>query len=186
MDNAEQQKNRAKAEEKAFKIKLLILDVDGVLTDGKLYFSANGETLKVFNSLDGHGIKMLRATGVEVAIISGRESEALDQRVANLGIQYYFPGREDKINALDELLVSLQLRDEQIAHLGDDLPDLPVIQRVGLGMAVANAYSFVKLHADWCARNNGGDGAVREACDFIMDAQGTLQSALDQYLHVRK
>lgn len=174
------------ATEKAFKIRLLILDVDGVLTDGKLYFSAEGESLKVFSSLDGHGIKMLQATGVEVAIITGRESKALDLRMANLGIQHYFRGREDKINALDELLESLQLHDEQIAYLGDDLPDLPVIQRVGLGMAVANAYSFVKLHADWCTRNKGGDGAVREACDFIMDSQGTLQGALDQYLQVRK
>ena len=177
-----QEHKKELALQKAKKIKLLILDVDGVLTDGKLFFSSQGETLKVFNSLDGHGIKMLRASGVEVAIITGRKSEALDQRVANLGIKHYFRGREDKINALNELLQDLPLNDAEIAHLGDDLPDLPVIRRVGLGMAVANAYPFVKQHADWCTQNSGGDGAVRETCDFIMLAQETLEPALNEYL----
>ncbi len=182
MITVQQNQSKAEALKKAKIIKLLVLDVDGVLTDGKLYFTPQGETMKVFNSLDGHGIKMLRTTGIEVAIITGRITEALDQRVTNLGIKYYYRGREDKINALNELLEILPLKDTEIAHLGDDLPDLPVIRRVGLGMAVANAYDFVKQNADWCTRASGGDGAVREACDFIMEAQGTLQPAVDKYL----
>jgi len=170
------------ASEKARAVRLLVLDVDGVMTDGHLYFSAQGESLKVFNILDGQGIKLLRESGVEVAIITGRRSTALEKRANDLGIRHLYQGREDKLNALDELLAELHLQYNQVAHLGDDLPDLPVIRRVGLGMAVANAYDLVKTQADWCARRHGGDGAVREACDFIMAAQGTLAQALAPFL----
>lgn len=176
------QKDLAQAAQKAKAIKLLVLDIDGVMTDGRLYFSAEGEVLKVFNILDGQGIKLLRSSGVEIAIISGRRSEALAKRASDLGIVHLYQGREDKINALDELLSELQLDYQQVAHLGDDLPDLPVIRRVGLGMAVANAYELVKQQADWCTKARGGEGAVREACDFIMKAQGTLEQALRPFL----
>jgi len=168
---------------KAKKIKLLVLDVDGVMTDGRLYIGGDGEVMKAFNCHDGHGIKILRNSGVEVAMISGRQSAGLAQRAEELGIQYLYQGREDKINALNELLDTIDVSYQQIAHLGDDLPDLPIIRRVGLGMAVANAYPLVKEHAAWCTKAKGGEGAVREACDFIMAAQNTLVPALDQYLH---
>jgi len=176
-------KDLQKALNVAKQIKLLVLDVDGVMTDGRLYITGNGEEIKVFNCHDGHGIKMLRNSGVEVAIISGRQSSALEQRAQELGIKHLYQGREDKINALNELLDIIDVSYQQIAHLGDDLPDLPIIRRVGLGMAVANAYPLVKEHSVWYTKTNGGEGAVREACDFIMAAQNTLVPALDKYLH---
>ena len=176
-------KDQQLAQQKAIEIKLLVLDIDGVMTDGRLYFSAQGEALKVFTIPDGLGIKLLRNSGVEVAIISGRSSEALSKRAADLGIKHLYQGREDKIQALTELLTVLDLSFNQVAHLGDDLPDLPVIRKVGLGIAVANAYALVKQHADWCTTAKGGEGAVREACDFIMSAQGTLDDALQPYLN---
>ena len=168
--------------QRACKIKLLSLDVDGVFTDGRLYFSAQGEDIKCFNILDGLGIKLLQASGVEVAIISGRQSAPLELRAKALGIQHFYPGREDKLNALSELLAKTGLSAEQVAHLGDDLPDLPIMLNVGLGMAVANAYNLVKEKAHWQSKSNGGEGAVREACDFIMQAQGTLTAAHQAYL----
>lgn len=176
-------KDLQKALNKAKHIKLFVLDVDGVMTDGRLYITDSGEEMKVFNSHDGHGIKMLRNSGVEVAMISGRKSSALERRATELGIHHLYQGREDKINALNELLEDIDVSYEQVAHVGDDLPDLPIIRRVGLGMAVANAYPLVKEHAIWCTLAKGGEGAVREACDFIMAAQNTLVPALDQYLH---
>lgn len=168
---------------KAKNIKLLVLDVDGVMTDGRLYLSGDGEVMKAFNCHDGHGIKMLRDSGVEVAMISGRQSAALQQRAQELGVQYLYQGREDKLEALNELLAIIDVSYEQIAHLGDDLPDIPILRRVGLSMAVANAYPLVKEHAIWCTQTKGGEGAVREASDFIMAAQNTLVPALDRYLH---
>ena len=172
--------------EKAGQIRLLVLDVDGVLTDGSLYFSDSGESMKVFSTLDGQGIKMLRNTGVEIAIISGRKSGPLIRRASDLGIVHMQLGREDKLNALNELLATLQFKLQEVAHLGDDLPDLPVMQSVGLGIAVNNAYELVKQRADWCTEKKGGAGAVREVCDFIMGAQGTLMDQLKPYLACSK
>jgi 3-deoxy-D-manno-octulosonate 8-phosphate phosphatase (KDO 8-P phosphatase) len=120
-------------------IKLAVFDVDGVLTDGRLYFLEDGSEFKTFNTLDGQGIKMLMAAGVQTAIISGRKTPVVERRAKNLGIPHLFQGREDKLVVLDGLLAELNLSYEQVAYLGDDLPDLPVIRRVGLGMAVANA-----------------------------------------------
>ncbi|MCF7981441.1 MAG: HAD hydrolase family protein, partial [Pseudomonadales bacterium] len=145
--------------------------------------SAQGEALKVFNILDGLGIKLLRNSGVEVAIISGRRSEALTKRASDLSITHLYQGREDKIQALTELLARLNLSFKEVAHVGDDLPDLPVIRQAGLGIAVANAYELVKQHADWCTEKKGGEGAVREVCDFIMSAQGTIEHAHQAYLN---
>lgn len=168
--------------ERAQAIRLAIFDVDGVLTDGRLYFMPDGTEFKSFNTLDGHGIKMLIASGVETAIISGRNSPLVQKRAANLGIQYLIQGREDKLNALEELRQQVQLKYQQIAFLGDDLPDLPVMRQVGLGMAVASADPFVREHAHGVTHNAGGMGAAREFCELIMRAQGTLDAAQAAYL----
>ena len=166
----------------AKEIKLLVLDVDGVLTDGQLYFSNTGDEFKAFSTLDGQGIKMLQQSGVIVAIITGRESDLVARRAKNLGIKYLIQGREDKLIALNELKAKLNLDYQHIAYLGDDLPDLAAIKKVALGMTVANGHRFVLQHAHWKTQARGGNGAVREACEMIMSAQGTLQDAWDQYL----
>lgn len=163
-------------------IKLAIFDVDGVLTDGRLYFLEDGSEFKTFNTLDGHGIKMLIASGVATAIISGRKTPVVERRAKNLGIEHLYQGREDKLVVLDELLARLGLNYEQVAYLGDDLPDLPVIRRVGLGIAVANAATFVRQHAHGVTQARGGEGAAREFCELIMNAQGTLEAANAAYL----
>ena len=163
-------------------VKLAIFDVDGVLTDGRLYFLVDGSEFKTFNTLDGHGIKMLIASGVRTAIISGRKTPIVERRAQNLGIQHLYQGREDKLMVLDELLGQLNLNYAQVAYLGDDLPDLPVIRRVGLGMAVASADAFVRENAHGITQARGGEGAAREFCELIMRAQGTLDSIQATYL----
>lgn len=168
--------------QRARAVRLLVLDVDGVLSDGQLYFSNSGDELKTFSTLDGLGIKLLQQSGVAVAIITGRQSELLARRAANLGITHLAQGREDKLTALDELRERLQLDYADIAYLGDDLPDLAAIRRVGLGMTVASGHHFVKAHAHWQTSASGGHGAVREACELIMAAQGNLEAALQQFL----
>jgi 3-deoxy-D-manno-octulosonate 8-phosphate phosphatase (KDO 8-P phosphatase) len=168
--------------QRARQIRLLVLDVDGVLTDGKLYFSNNGDELKAFHSLDGHGVKMLQKSGVAVAIITGRTSHIVEKRAAALGIAHLIQGREDKLVALEELRQHLPFDYAQIAHIGDDYPDLPIIRRVGLGITVANGHWVLKEHAHWQSRLNGGEGAVREACDLIMLAQNSFDNALTPYL----
>ncbi|MCL6415231.1 HAD family hydrolase [Aestuariirhabdus sp. Z084] len=169
-------------EEKAKQVRLAVFDVDGVLTNGQLLFSENGEELKAFSTLDGQGIKMLQRAGIETAIITGRTSQLVARRAKNLGISHLVQGREDKLIALKELLPSLQLELHQVAYLGDDLPDLAAIRHVALGAAVANAHSFVKQHAIAVTQSSGGQGAAREFCDALLAAQGKLQSALDSYL----
>lgn len=163
-------------------IRLAVFDVDGVLTDGKLYFLVDGSEFKTFNTLDGHGIKMLINSGVRTAIISGRSTPVVERRARNLGIQHLYQGREDKMVVLDELLAELGLDYQQVAYLGDDLPDLPVIRRVGLGMAVASADGFVRQHAHGTTQARGGEGAAREFCELIMRAQGSLDAAQAAYL----
>ena len=167
---------------RACAIRLAIFDVDGVLTDGRLYFLPDGGETKSFNTLDGQGIKMLIASGITTAIISGRQSTIVERRAQNLGIHHLYQGREDKLAVLDELLSKLQLERYQVAYLGDDLPDLPVIRRVGLGMAVANADGFVRQQAHGVTQLQGGQGAAREFCELIMRAQGTLDTARAAYL----
>lgn len=168
--------------QRAKAIRLAIFDVDGVLTDGRLYFLTDGSEFKTFNTLDGHGIKMLINSGVRTAIISGRTTPVVERRAKNLGIQHLYQGREDKLVVLDELLGELGLSHEQVAYLGDDLPDLPVIRRVGLGMAVASADSFVRQHAHGVTQARGGEGAAREFCELILRAQGNLEAAQAAYL----
>ncbi len=163
-------------------IKLAVFDVDGVLTDGRLYFLADGNELKAFNTLDGQGIKMLIASGVRTAIITGRSSPIVARRAHNLGIQHLYQGREDKLVVLDELLSELGMNYADVAYLGDDLPDLPIIRRAGLGMAVANANGFVRQHAHGVTQARGGEGAAREFCELILCAQGNLEAAQAAYL----
>lgn len=162
---------------KAQSIRLLALDVDGVLTDGKLYFSNGGDELKAFHIADGLGIKLLKNSGVEVAIITGRQSQLVARRAQELGIVHIMQGREDKLTALNELKGQLNIPYNHIAYVGDDLPDLAAIRQVSLGIAVANAHHYVLKHADWQTDANGGEGAVREVCEWIMQAQDTLMDA---------
>jgi len=170
------------AVEKAKKLKLLILDVDGVLTDGKLFFDNQGNEYKSFHARDGHGIKLLRQTGVEVAVISGRKSNSVALRMKNLGIEHVYQGYENKQAAFYEILKKTGITLEQAAHVGDDLLDLPIMTRAGLAIAVADANFAVKQRADWCTTLAGGHGAVREVCDFIMQAQGHFDEILNAYL----
>lgn len=168
--------------EKAKKLKLLILDVDGVLTDGRLFFDAEGNEYKSFHARDGHGIKLLQQTGVKVAVISGRKSNSVALRMKNLGIEHVYQGHENKIAAFDEIIKLLNISPEQAAHVGDDLLDLPIMIRVGLAIAVSDANFAVKQRADCCTTLSGGQGAVREVCDFIMQAQGHFDDVLNDYL----
>lgn len=167
---------------KAQKLKLLILDIDGVLTDGKLFFDAQGNEYKSFHARDGHGIKLLRQSGVEVAVISGRKSHSVALRMKSLGIEYVYQGHEDKIAAFNEILAKMKITPAEAAHVGDDLLDLPIMTRVGLSIAVNDANFAVKQQADWCTTLSGGQGAVREVCDLIMQAQGTFEPILKVYL----
>ncbi|MFK7732026.1 MAG: KdsC family phosphatase [Pseudomonadales bacterium] len=167
--------------ERAQQIKLLAMDVDGVLTDGSLFFSSEGDTLKAFNSQDGHGLKMLKSTGVSIAIITGRTSDIVARRANELGIDILMQGREDKLTALNEVATKLDLRIEQAAYIGDDLPDLSAIQAAGIGFAVANAANGIGERADYVTQARGGKGAVREACEWLLEAQGKWQSVVAQY-----
>ena len=162
-------------------IKLLLLDVDGVLTDGKLYYGNSGEELKAFNIQDGLGIKLLQQGGIQVGIITGRVSTLLQRRADELGINPVIQGREDKSTALRELLENQNLGLHQIAFMGDDLPDLSAINLVGLGITVANACSTLAAKADWQTLRSGGDGAVREAAEMILRAQGTFDTLVERF-----
>lgn len=172
---------------RAAKIRWLLLDVDGVLTDGRLYFGNQGEEFKSFSTLDGQGIKALQKTGVKVGIITGRTSQLVAKRAQDLGITLLIQGREDKWHALEELLAEARLTNaapelEQIAFMGDDWPDLTVMTRVGLALCPANAHSSVSERAHWQTERRGGEGAVRDACDLIMKAQASYESSLATYL----
>lgn len=168
--------------DKVQRLKLLILDVDGVLTDGRLFFDDRGKEYKCFHARDGHGIKLLRHSGVEVAVISGRKSNSVAIRMQNLGVELVYQGHENKRAAFSEVLQRLQLQPEQVAHVGDDVLDLPIMTQVGFAVAVADAHFAVKQRADWCTESMGGMGAVREVCDLIMQVQGTFDEALQAYL----
>lgn len=169
-------------EQRAAAIKLCLFDVDGVLTDGRLFFNNGGDEFKSFNTLDGQGIKMLQASGVDVGIITGRTSDLVARRANDLGIKWLIQGREDKFAALQEILAQKPVELSEIAFVGDDLPDLRVISRVGLGIAVANAAPFVKEHSHHITERKGGEGAAREVVELIMAAQNTLAAANQHYL----
>lgn len=163
-------------------IRLIAFDVDGILTDGGLYLTDYGEEFKRFNSLDGHGLKMLKASGVELAIITGRTSRCVELRAKNLGITRLYQGVEDKWATMQLLLSELKLAPAAAAYMGDDVVDLPVMRRVGVSITVPNAPQIVRDHAHYLAQREGGNGAVRETCELIMSAQGTLDAQLAPYL----
>lgn len=168
--------------QKARDIRLLALDVDGVLTDGRLWFGNSGEEMKAFHIQDGLGIKLLQNSGVAVALITGRRSALVERRAAELGIRHVIQGREDKLQALQALCAELQLELAEAAYMGDDLPDLAAIRAAGLGITVADGHDLVAQHADFRTARAGGSGAVREACEMILRAQGRLDALLEQYL----
>ena len=161
--------------ERARKVRLAVFDVDGVMTDGRLYLTDSGEEMKAFHSRDGHGMKMLKATGVEVAIITGRTSRVVDARARNLGVAHLFQGVEDKLEVWRELLGNLGLAPEQTSYMGDDVVDLPVMIRCGFAVTVPDAARHVVGRAHHVTRAAAGAGAVRECCEIIMAAQGTLE-----------
>jgi 3-deoxy-D-manno-octulosonate 8-phosphate phosphatase (KDO 8-P phosphatase) len=167
---------------KAKKIKCLICDIDGVLTDGSLYLDNFGNELKAFNVQDGMGLKLLLCAGIEVAVITTSVNAVIEHRMNQLGIRNYFKGQVNKMSAFAELKTRLNLSNEEIGYVGDDLPDLAIIRQVGLGVAVANAVSRVKEFAAWQTEASGGRGAVREVCDLILSAQNLEEAALAGYL----
>jgi 3-deoxy-D-manno-octulosonate 8-phosphate phosphatase (KDO 8-P phosphatase) len=169
--------DRAAVLDRARAVRLAIFDVDGVMTDGTLYIGARGEALKAFNILDGHGLKMLREAGVVTAILSGRKHAAVDRRAKELSIDHVVQGRSDKVPEFEKLIKRLKLEANACAYVGDDLPDLPVLRRCGLAVAVANAVEAVKAEAHYVTRAAGGRGAVREVCDLILAARGQLGAA---------
>ena len=168
--------------EKAKHIRLAIFDVDGVLTDGSLYISDSGEEYKAFNTLDGQGMRMLKQSGVELVMVTGRTSRCVELRAQNLGIGLLYQGVEDKLEIYSSLLAKFGLAAEAAAFIGDDVVDLPVMRRCGLAICVPDSPALVKQHAHYVTQQPGGCGAVREICELIMQAQGTFQSHMSHYL----
>ncbi|MEI6414505.1 MAG: 3-deoxy-manno-octulosonate-8-phosphatase KdsC [Pseudomonadota bacterium] len=167
---------------KAAVIRLVIFDVDGVLTDGSLFLGDNGQEYKAFHSRDGHGMVMLRQAGVEIGVITGRTSEVVRIRMEALGVREVFQGQRDKRPAYETMKQRLGLTDGEIAYVGDDVVDLPVLTQVGLGIAVADAHPWVIERAHWQTRAGGGRGAVREVCELLLAARGQLDALLSGYL----
>lgn len=163
-------------------VRMLIMDVDGVLTDGRIYITSKGEELKSFNTLDGHGLKMLQKTGVLLAIITGRDAKCVALRAKGLGIDYYFAGSINKLETFEHLVKQTGLQASECAYIGDDVVDLPVMRRVAFAATVPEAPSFVKKYSHYITSSSCGRGAVREVCELIMSAQGNFDSAMEPYL----
>jgi 3-deoxy-D-manno-octulosonate 8-phosphate phosphatase (KDO 8-P phosphatase) len=163
-------------------IALVVFDVDGVLTDGSLYLGDDGQEYKAFNSRDGHGMTMLREAGIGMAVITGRSSEVVRIRMESLGVDHVYQGRRDKWPAYESLRDACGLQDSQIAYVGDDVVDLPVMRHVGLAIAVADAHPLVRAHCHWQTRTPGGRGAAREVCEGLLEAQGKLDALFARYL----
>jgi len=168
--------------ERARRVRLMIFDVDGVLTDGRLWYGPAGEALKAFHTFDGHGLKMLAASGVVPAILSGRRSQAVTQRAAELGIEHVLQGIDDKRSAYAALLAQLGLQAEASGYVGDDVVDLPVLVRCGFACAPREAPQAVRQRVHYVCQSPAGAGAVREICELLMRAQGSLDAALARYL----
>jgi len=168
--------------EKAANIKLVIFDVDGVLTTGSLFYGDDGQEYKAFHSRDGHGMKMLQNTGVEIGIITGRTSKVVEHRMENLGVQHVYQGKQEKLPAFYQLIEKLGVDPAEVAYVGDDVVDLPIMKRVGLAIAVADAHHLVAQHAHWQTPHGGGQGAARDVCELIMEAQGSLEAEMQSYL----
>ncbi|MCW8881237.1 MAG: 3-deoxy-manno-octulosonate-8-phosphatase KdsC [Sedimenticola sp.] len=167
---------------RAQQIELIIFDVDGVLTDSTLYLGDDGQEYKAFNSKDGLGMKLLQKSGVEIGIITGRTSNVVTIRMESLGIRHVYQGQRNKIPAFESLRDELGLSNEQIAFVGDDVVDLPVMRQVGLAITVQDAHYLVKQQAHWQTQQPGGHGAAREVCELILQAQGKLESAFAKFL----
>lgn len=167
---------------KAEPVELLLLDVDGVMTDGSLSYTDEGIEIKTFHSRDGLGMNMLKSIGVEIGIITARTSEALTRRARDLKLTHVYQGRRKKLEVYEELIAELGLEDRQVAYMGDDWLDLALLGRVGFAATVADAVAEVRETADYVTRRKGGHGAVREVCDLIIDAKGRYQSLLDKFL----
>lgn len=166
---------------KLSKIKLLLLDVDGVLTDGTITYTDSGEQIKSFNSKDGLGLRLLMNTGIKVGIITGRKSKALKHRCKNLGINLLFEGEINKVRALEKIIDSYKIKAKNIAFAGDDLLDISIMKKVGMAFCVADANKYVKKNSDIITTNLGGKGAVREICEIILKNQGLWDNILKQY-----
>ena len=167
--------------ERLEKIKLLLLDVDGVMTDGRIIFDSNGVESKFFNVKDGHGIKMLQRAGIEVGIISGRQSTVVANRAAELGIMHVYQKALDKLSPFLDILAKTSLVDSQIAFMGDDIIDIPVLRRAGFAAAPVDAVEEVFPHVHFITKNHGGCGAVREVCDLLLKGQGKWEAATSRY-----
>ncbi|MEB0140963.1 MULTISPECIES: HAD family hydrolase [unclassified Undibacterium] len=170
------------ASARAARIRLMIFDVDGILTDGSLHFSADGEALKTFNVLDGQGIRLLQDAGIATAIISARQSPIVSKRAADLGITHVRQGIHDKKTAFLSLLTELQIAAEECGFIGDDIIDLPVLTRVGFAASVPNGHLEVRQRVHYVCNTGGGHGAAREVCDFILRAQNKYEQVLSSYL----
>lgn len=171
----------APVRERARRIRLLALDVDGTLTDGRLRLCSDGSEIKAFSALDGQGLKLLCEVGIEVALITARNSPVVEQRARELGLKHVYQGCHDKRGSLRALCQILALSPEQVAYMGDDLPDLPALQWVGLAVAPANAHPWLLPQVHWVTRNRGGEGAARELCDLILEAQDQVAAILQRY-----
>ena len=168
--------------DKARQIKLVIFDVDGVLTDGSLFIGDDGQEYKAFHSKDGLGIKLLQASGVEIGIITARTSKVVEHRMHSLNIKHVYQGCLDKAKAFADLIGKLNLSHDEVAYVGDDVIDLPVMRQAGLAIAVQDAHPLAKQHSHWQTPHNGGRGAARDVCELIMEAQGTLQAQWARFL----
>ncbi len=168
--------------DKAKKIRLLIADVDGVLTNGSLFYGSQGSEIKEFSVHDGLGMKLLEKSGVHLAIITAKQSQTVAIRMQDLNIKHVYQGQSNKLLAYEELKQKLNLNDAEIAYIGDDLPDLPLLRRVGLSVSVPNAPKVMHEHVAWVTQAAGGQGAVRELCEFIMKAKGTYDAMIASYL----
>ena len=167
---------------RAARIRLMIFDVDGILTDGSLHYGPDGEMVKTFNVLDGHGIKLLQQAGIATAIISARQSALVARRASDLGIRHLFQGVHDKRAAFDQLLAHTGIAAEEAGFVGDDVIDLPILLRVGFAASVPNGHAEVRSRVHYVTQASGGGGAARELCDFILRAQGKYEAAMAPYL----
>jgi len=163
------------------KVRLLLLDVDGVLTDGRIIYDNNGIESKAFHVRDGHGLKLLQRAGIKVGIITGRSSEIVSHRAAELGIDIVYQGAKTKLEPYEQILADLNLSDQQVAYVGDDLVDLPILRRVGCSFTVADAVADIKPYVDYITTLPGGHGAVREVCDMLLRQSGLWDSVTDRY-----
>jgi 3-deoxy-D-manno-octulosonate 8-phosphate phosphatase (KDO 8-P phosphatase) len=167
---------------RATRVRMMIFDVDGVLTDGSLHFGPDGEIIKTFHVLDGHGIKLLQRSGVATAIISARQSSIVARRASDLGITHLHQGVHDKRTAFEQLLSQCGIGADACGFVGDDIIDLPILSRVAFAASVPNGHAEVRARVHYVAHAAGGRGAVREICDFIMRAQGSYEATLASYL----